>query len=39
VAAGSSDPSISILMRELNVTMALTGRRTIAEIDRTVLMT
>jgi L-lactate dehydrogenase (cytochrome) len=31
--------AIDILARELDVTMALTGRRTIAEIDRSVLMT
>lgn len=30
--------AIDILARELDVTMALTGRRTIAEIDRTTLM-
>lgn len=30
--------AIEILGRELDVTMALTGRRTIADIDRTVLM-
>lgn len=33
------EKAISIIARELDVTMALTGRRTIAEIDRTVLMT
>jgi L-lactate dehydrogenase (cytochrome) len=32
------EKAIGILARELDVTMALTGRRTIGEIDRTVLM-
>jgi L-lactate dehydrogenase (cytochrome) len=32
------EKAINIIARELDVTMALTGRRTIAEIDRTVLM-
>jgi L-lactate dehydrogenase (cytochrome) len=32
------EKAINIIARELDVTMALTGRRTISEIDRTVLM-
>ncbi|MGO4386303.1 L-lactate dehydrogenase [Microvirga sp. 2YAF29] len=32
------EKAISIIARELDVTMALTGRRTITEIDRTALM-
>ncbi len=30
--------AIDILRKEMDITMALTGRRTVAEIDRTVIV-